>query len=79
MASPTQRAEQLFSSAKRKMQNTVAEAYGEGRIAGELREGLIDMIDGLSHLAAGVRATYMFLEQMQKSIDQLRQQGRSVR
>jgi hypothetical protein len=79
MATPTQRAEQLFSSAKNKIQNTTAEAYGEGRIAGELREGLADMVDGLSHLAAGVRATYMLLEEVQKSVDQLRQQGRPVR
>jgi hypothetical protein len=66
MASPTEQAQYHFRSGHGKITNTLA---GEGdSIPQELREGLQHLMQGLSQLAAGTRATYMLLEEVKAEV-----------
>jgi hypothetical protein len=72
MASPTQMAERSFVRAKSDFENTTGQAYGQGQIPGEMREGLAHLCDGLRQVSVGLRATYALLEDVQQAIAEVK-------
>lgn len=70
MASPTQQAEAFFLQAQRVMTGMHPPDDPHSHLDLELQLAIRNMAIGLGHLAMGVRATYILLEEVQKELQQ---------